>query len=198
MIALSTAQQKKVLILLVAAIIALAAYQQATEAPPLTRPLAFTQGMKADSPVRMGITSVSVVSDPLTLFLERRADRYPGVARDIFRTSDLAPAKPKPIVTQPAVTVVTQPISTVPVKTAEEIAADAARADLAKFRFLGYLTDKDSSLFLSKEGELFIKKKGDIVQKTYQIRSLGTDHVVLYDTVTKVEARIELSGSGGK
>jgi len=84
------------------------------------------------------------------------------------------------------------------VKTAEEIAADLARTDLSKFRFLGYLTDKDSSLFLSKEGELFIVKKGDAVLKSYQIKAVGIDHVVLYDTVTKVEVRIELSGGAGK
>lgn len=194
MISLTTSQQKKVLAVLVAAICALLAYRQATQEHPLTRPLTFTPGMKADAPVRRGIAGPGAASDPLTLFLERRAEKYPGVGRDIFRMSDQAPAKP--VVTKPAVTIVTQPVSTVPVKSAEEIAADLARADLAKFRFLGYLTDKDSSLFLSKDGELFIKKKGDTVQKTYQIKSLGTDHVVLYDTATKVEARIELSGSG--
>jgi hypothetical protein len=118
--------------------------------------------------------------------------------RDIFRMSAPEPAgKRKPVVAQSA-TIITQPVSTVPVKTAEEVAADLARADLSKFRFLGYLTDKDSSLFLSKEGELFIVKSGETVLKNYQIKAVGKDHVVMQDTVTKVEVRIELTGSGGK
>ena len=62
----------------------------------------------------------------------------------------------------------------------------------------GYLTDKDSSLFLSKEGEQFIIKSGDTVLKSYQIKAVGKDHVVLHDTVTRAEVRIELTGSGGK
>jgi hypothetical protein len=37
-----------------------------------------------------------------------------------------------------------------------------------------------------------------MVLKNYQIKAVGKDHVVLYDTVTKVEVRIELTGSGGK
>ena len=195
MIALTISQQKRVLAVLVASILALVAYRQATQEPPLNRPLTFPPGMKADSPVRRGIVASSAASDPLNLFLERHAEKYPGVARDIFQMRDHAPAKP--LVTKPAATVVAPPPA-VQQKSPEEIAADLARADLAKFRFLGYLTDKDSSLFLSKEGELFIVKSGDNVLRTYQIKAVGNDHVVLYDTATKVEARIELSGSGGK
>jgi hypothetical protein len=95
-------------------------------------------------------------------------------------------------------TITTQPVSTVPVKTGEEVAADLARADPSTFRFLGYLTDKDSSLFLSKEAELFIVKSGDRVNTGYQIKTVGKDHVVLHDTVTEVEVGIDLTGSGGK
>ena len=197
MIALTQSQQKIVLAVLLMGIVALLVYQQSVQEPPKTRPLTYTRGMKADAPVRRGITAPGAAADPLSVFLERQAERYPGVVRDIFRMSDQVVVA-KPVVTKPAVTVVTQPVSTVPVKTPEEIAADQARTDLAKFRFLGYLTDKDSSLFLSKEGELFIVKKGDTVLKSYQIKAVGTDHVFLYDTVTKVEVRIELSGGAGK
>jgi hypothetical protein len=106
-------------------------------------------------------------------------------------------AKPKRIIQKP-VEVVTAPAPTIPAKTPEEIAAEAARADLTRFRFLGYLTDKDSSLFLSKDGELFIVKTGDTVLKGYKIKAVGMDHVILQDTATKVEVKIELTGSGGK
>ena len=199
MMELTKSQQQRLLAVLVAVIIALSVYQRASQEAPRTLPLTYTPGMKAASPVRRGIAAPGAAADPLAVFLERRAEKYPGVLRDIFRMSDPSLAgKKKPAVIEQPATVVTQPVSTVPVKSPEEIAADAARADLSKFRFLGYLTDKDSSLFLSKEGELFIVKSGDIVLKNYQIKAVGKDHVVLYDTITKVEARIELSGSGGK
>jgi hypothetical protein len=196
--ALTTSQQRIVLAVLVAVLVALSVYQQTSREAPRTQPLTYARGMKVTAPVRRGISAPGASADPLAIFLERRAEKYPGVLRDIFRMSVPVPAAKKPVVAAPPVAVVTQTVSTVPVKTAEEVAADAARADLSKFRFLGYLTDKDSSLFLSKEGELFIVKSGATVLSTYQVKSAGKDHVVLYDTVTKVEVRIELTGSGGK
>jgi hypothetical protein len=131
----------------------------------------------------------------VTLFLERRLENYPGVMRDLFHLSGSGQdPKPKPApVTKP---VPTMQLPAEPVRSPEEIAADAARADLTRFRFLGYLTDKDSALFLSKDGELFIAKSGDALLKTYKIKSSGRDHVILYDTVTRVEVRIELAGGG--
>jgi hypothetical protein len=152
--------------------------------------------MKVSSPVRKGIAPPGGAADPLLVFLERRIEKYPGVTRDLFRMGGTgAPVKKKPaLVTMPVATV-TVPTSTIPVKTPEEIAAEMARADLSRFRFLGYLTDKDSSLFLSKDGELFIVKSGDTMLKSYQVKAAGKDHVVLFDTITKVEVRVELTGS---
>lgn len=178
--------------------IALNAYQRYTDDQPKTRPLTYTRGMKSAAPVRRGVAAPGAQQDPVAVMLERQAERYPGVERDIFRmTGAGAPAKPKPIVPKPVV-VVTAPATTIPVRSPEELAADTARADLSRFRFLGYLTDTDSSLFLSKDGELFIVKSGDTVLKGYKVKAVGKDHVVLQDTATKVEIRVELTGSGGK
>jgi hypothetical protein len=199
MMTLSKTQQIQLLAVLVALMIGIQLYQRHAAEPPQTRPLTFERGMKAATPVRKGIAAQGAQPNPLALLLERRTDRYPGVIRDIFRMQVPEPAvKQKPVVAAPPVAVVTAPAVTVPEKIPEEIAAEAARADLSRFRFLGYLTDKDSSLFLSKDGELFIVKSGDKVLKSYQVKAVGKDHVVLYDTITKVEARIELTGSGGK
>ena len=194
--ALTKAQQIKILAVLVAMIVIIMGYQWASEEAPRTQPLTYTQGMKVSSPVRKGLAAPGGASDPLLVFLERRIEKYPGVARDLFRMgSTNGQVKKKPVlVTQPVATV-TLPTSTIPVKTPEEIAADMARADLSRFRFLGYLTDKDSSLFLSKDGELFIVKSGDTMLKSYQVKAAGKDHVVLFDTITKVEVRVELTGS---
>lgn len=179
---------------------ALILYRSLGGEPQRTAPLAFTPGMTVSSPVRRGLTAAGEGGDPVSLFLSRRIQRYPGVARDIFRlVSETPVAKPKPKPATTTAATVTLLTPTIPVRSPEEIAADAARADLTRFRFLGYLAEeKDSSLFLSKDGELFIAKSGDQVLKTYRIKAAGKDHVVLYDTATKVEVRLELTGSDGR
>jgi hypothetical protein len=194
--ALTTQQEKKIAVALFAVLAALVLYRMVSVEENKTAPLTYTQGMKVSSPVRKGIAAPGGASDPLLVFLERRIEKYPGVTRDLFRMGGTGgQVKKKPaLITMPVATVAI-PTSTIPVKTPEEIAADMARADLSRFRFLGYLTDKDSSLFLSKDGELFIVKSGDTMLKSYQVKAAGKDHVVLFDTVTKVEVRVELTGS---
>ena len=187
---LSPEQQKRILYGAVAVLAILVLYRFVTAEKPRTVPLTYTQGAVARSRVRTGI-AVPAASDPLRLFLARRMERFPGVSRDIFRMDNPAPKKPKAIFTAPTPTIV---IPVIPEKTPEQIAAEAARADLSKFRFLGYLTDTDSSLFLSKDGETFIVKSGDPVLKNYRVKDAGKDYVVLLDTVTQVEVKVELSG----
>lgn len=190
-------QQKIVLIALVAVLTALIIYRSMVDDKPKTAPLAYTRGAVADSPVRQGLSARGAGADPLTVLLERRGEKYPGVARDIFRMENPAP-KPKPMATT-APAFMTPPPAVV--KTPAEIAAETARAeaeavraDLLKFQFLGYLTDKVSTLFLSKDGELFIVKSGDNILKSYKIKDAKKNYVILYDTITQVEVRLELPG----
>ncbi|HEY6011075.1 MAG TPA: hypothetical protein VIX18_06345 [Nitrospirota bacterium] len=194
-------QQKVTLIALLAALIVLNGWSFMTREKPKTAPLTYKPGATASAPVRRGIAARAGAADPLSVFLEQRAEKYPGLVRDIFRMENPQPAKTKRAVSTAATP--TQPLA--PVKTPEELAAEAAaaaklaaaeaaRADLSRFRFLGYLTDRESKLFLSKDGELFIVKSGDAVLKTYRVKEASKDHVVLRDTVTGVEVRIELSG----
>lgn len=182
-------QEKKLLVVLLAVLAVLVVYRVLTAEQPKTAPLAFPRGSVATSSIRTGALAVQAAeADPITFLLSRREERYPGVGRDLFRMENPAP-KPKPAPPP----VVEQPPAE-PVRTPEEIAADAARTDLSKFRFLGYLTDRESSLFLSKDGELFIVKGGDTVLRTYTVKETGKDYVVLLDTATNVEVRVELSG----
>lgn len=202
---LSRERQKMVMIALVSALVLLIVYRFMTGEKPKTAPLTYARGAVAKSPVRQGLASQARGDDPLNMFLARREEKFPGVSRDIFRMENPAPKlkqKPKTAQAPPPP----------PVKTPEELAAEAARAaaeqaaaavraaegaaraDLSKFRFLGYLTERESKLFLSKDGELFIVKNGDLVQKTYKVKEAGKDYVVLHDTATRVDVRVELSG----
>lgn len=189
--AFSNQQKKNILSVLVAVLFLAIIYRFVTDEKPKTAPLAYPRGAIAVAPVRRVVPSSAVSADPLTVFFARRHEPFPGVDRDLFRMENPAP-KRKPA---PVAPVVPAP-PTVPDKTPEELAAEFAKADLSKFRFLGYLTDGDRSLFLSKDGETFIVKSGDRVLKNYKIKDAGKDYVILQDTVTHVEVRIELSGSG--
>jgi hypothetical protein len=191
MMNLTRDQEKKTLIVLFAVLMLFIVYRAVTAEKPKTAPLAFPPGSVAPSAVRQGLAAMATGVDPLNVFLAKREEKFSGVARDIFRMENPAP-KPAP---KPAPVVVTPPPPpAAPERTAEEIAAEVSRADLAKFRFLGYLTEKDNTLFLSKEGELFIVKTGDRLLKNYQVKDAGKDYVVLFDKVTHVEVRVELSG----
>lgn len=190
MMKLSQEQEKKILAGVLALLVLLVVYRAVTAEKPKTAPLVFQRGSVAHSAVRQGLASQESGADPLSALLAKREEKFPGIARDIFRMENPAP-KPKP--KAPPVVVAPLPPSP-PQKTPEEIAADISRADLAKFRFLGYLTEKDNSLFLSKDGELFIVKSGDRILKTYQVKEASKDYVVLLDTATRVEVRVDLSG----
>src|SRR3990172_2953120 len=185
---LTREQEKKVFVVLAAVLALLVVYRVMSAEKQKTAPLTYRPGSVAASPVRTGLSSPAAGTDPLLIFFAKREEKFPGVARDIFRMANPAPKpKPAPLPLGP-------PPPPVPEQTPADIAAETSRADLAKFRFLGYLTDKENSLFLSKDGELFIVKSGEMVQKNYKVKEAGKDHVLLVDTVTRVEGRIELTG----
>lgn len=195
---MTISQEKKLFAVLAALFAAIVLYRVFSVEVPRTQPLQYVRGMKVTTPVRQGLSGAGAERDPISIVLARRVEAYPGVTRDLFHmqgNGNLRKTKSVlPVATLPTPT--TAMTETAPQKTPEEIAVEVARVDLSSFRFLGYLTDKDSSLFLSKDGELFIAKSGDKLLKSYRIKESGKDFVVLQDTVTKVEVRVELTGSG--
>jgi hypothetical protein len=200
---LTRAQQQIVLTVLVALLVLINGYYYLKGEKPKTAPLTYARGATAASPVRRGPSSRSAGADPLNVFLERRREKFPEVVRDVFLMENPAPkpkALPKPV--PPPVHVKTPEeiaaeaaqAALDAAKAATEAAAQAARADLMKFQLLGYLTDKDSTLFLSKEGELFTVKKGSKLLKSYKVKDASKTHVILLDTITGVEVQLELQG----
>ena len=199
---LTQAQQTSVLIVMLVVLVLLIGYRIMNEEKPKTAPLTYQRGAVANSPVRQGLSARRAGADPVNAFLERRGEKFPGMRRDIFRMENPVP-KPKLVASH---ITATPPVH---VKTPEEIAADAAqaaaqavqavadaaRADLNKFKYLGYLTEKDNTLFLSKEGELFIVKRGGTILKSYKVKEVNKNYVVLLDTITGVEVQLELSGA---
>jgi hypothetical protein len=200
---LSKAQQQMVLIVLVALIVLINGYFYLTGEKPKTAPLTYVRGAVAVAPVRQGPSSRMTGADPLNIFLERRREKFPNVVRDIFRMENPVPKPKAPSrpVTPPVIVKTPEEIAAeaaqaaaAAARAAIEAAAQAARADLMKFQFVGYLTDKESTIFLSKEGELFIVKKGSQLLKSYKVKETGKNYVILLDTVTGVEVQLDLPG----
>lgn len=201
---LSKAQQQIVLIVLVALIVLINGYRYLNREKPKTAPLTYERGAVAVAPVRQGPSSRTAGADPLNIFLERRKEKFPNVVRDIFRMENPVP-KPKSSgkpVTPPVIVKTPEEIAAeaalaaaAAARAAADAAAQAARADLMKFQFAGYLTDKESTIFLSKEGELFIVKKGSKLIKSYKVKDTGKNYVILLDTVTGVEVQLDLPGA---
>jgi hypothetical protein len=162
MMNLTRDQEKKALIVLLAVLTLLIVYRFVTAEKPKTASLAFPPGTVVPSAVRQGLATMASGADPLNVFFAKREEKFPGVSRDIFRMENPAPrpiAKPVPVVVAPP------PAPTVPERTAEEIAADLSRAELSKFQFLGYLTEKDT--LFCQEGNLYREDRGQAV-KNYQ------------------------------
>jgi len=201
---LSKAQQQMVLIVLVALIVFINGYFYLTGEKPKTAPLTYVRGAVAVAPVRQGPSSRTAGADPLNIFLERRREKFPNVVRDIFRMENPV-LKPKVSPKQAAPPVIVKTpeeiaaeaaqAAAAAAKAAADAAAQAARADLMKFQFVGYLTEKESTIFLSKEGELFIVKKGSKLIKGYKVKDTGKNYVTLLDTVTGVEVQLDLPGA---
>lgn len=201
---LTKAQQQIVLVVLVILIVLINGYLYLDGEQPKTAPLTYTRGAVAVSPVRQGSLSRIAGADPLNVFLERRREKFPAVVRDIFLMENPVPrskvtttkqvAPPVRVKTQEEIDAEAAQAAADAVKAAAEAAAVAARADLMKFQLLGYLTDKESTLFLSKEGELFTAKKGSKLLKSYMVKETSKNYVILLDTVTGVEVRLDLPG----
>jgi hypothetical protein len=179
---LSKAQQQIVLGVLVALLVLLNGYHYLTGEKPKTAPLTYTRGATAAAPVRLGLASRMAGSDPLNVFLERRREKFPEVVRDIFRMENPPPKPKAPPKQAPPPVIVKTPeelaaeaaqAAAAAAKAAADAAAQAARTDMMKFQLLGYLTEKESTIFLSKEGELFIVKKGSKLLKSYKVKETG-------------------------
>ena len=200
---LTKVQQQIVLVVLIALIVIINGYYYLNGKKPKTAPLVYNRGAIAVSPLRQEPSSRMPGTDPLNVFLERRRGKFPEVVRYIFQMENPAPkpkapgkpvAPPVHVKTQEEIAAEAAQAAAAAAKAATEAAAQAVRADLMKFQLLGYLTEKDSTLFLSKEGELFVVKKGSKLLKSYKVKEANKNYVILLDTITGVEVQLELPG----
>jgi hypothetical protein len=82
-----------------------------------------------------------------------------------------------------------------PQATPEEIATQAARAELAQYRFLGYLGQAGKEeAFLSKGKDLLIVRAGETLDKGVYVKAVSSAGVTLLETRSRVEQMVAATG----
>lgn len=107
----------------------------------------------------------------------------PGGSAGLPRASDRN-AAPAPVIPPPP-----------PPPTPEEIATQAARAELAQYRFLGYLGQAGKEeAFLSKGKDLLIVRAGETLDKGVYVKAVSSAGVTLLETRSRVEQTVAATG----
>lgn len=102
----------------------------------------------------------------------------------------VAVAKPLPKAPEPPPAAPAAP----PPPSAEELAAQAARQELAQFRYLGYLNRPDKEeAFLSKGKDLHIVKSGDTIDQRVLVKAITSTGVTLEEPTSHVERTVLLA-----
>ena len=95
-----------------------------------------------------------------------------------------APGGPAPAVAPPAVP---------PPPSPEVLAAEAARQELAQYRYLGYLSRNGrEEAFLSKGTELYIVKSDETIEQRVRVKTVTPTGVTLQEPRSQVERTIPL------
>jgi hypothetical protein len=91
--------------------------------------------------------------------------------------------------TAPAVTAAAVP----PPPSPEELAAQAARQELAQFRYLGYLSrDGRHQAFLSKGKDLYIVRSDETIEQRVLVKTVTPTGVTLQEPRSQVERTVPL------
>lgn len=173
-------RQKGLLLILILIFVATAvyAYLRLPRQKSVER-LKFTSGKAAES-VRQ---DKSVKPDKRRLHLElldQPLPHFTGFRRNIFwlpsmetRKKLSLPPPPPPIPTPP-------PPPQPPPPSPEQIQQQAAKAEMAKFTFLGFLKkEKRKLIFLAKDKEIFVVQQGDRIARDYEVTSITDEALIM-------------------
>ncbi len=124
----------------------------------------------------------------------RRAEEAFIAPKNIFAllpTEKMAPAHTKRPVPPPAPAVAAPAVP--PPPSPEELATEAARQELAQFRYLGYLSrDGRQQAFLSKGKELYIVRSDETIEQRVLVKAVTPTGVTLQEPRSQVERTVPL------
>ena len=164
---------------------------------PQRAPLAYVTG-KADraNASRPQAGAGLKVNLDLLAAARRRAQEAFVAPKNVFAplpTEKVAPAHAKrPTPGSPTAPAVAAPPVPRP-PSPEELAAEAARQELAQFRYLGYLSrDGGQQAFLSKGKELYIVRSDEMIEQRVRVKTVTPTSVTLQEPRSQVERTVPL------
>jgi hypothetical protein len=185
-------RKAKWLIGLVALWAVLLGYRIATHEPQRTAPLKYTQGTTA-SP------ALGRDRDPqlhLKAELLDKPGETVGSPRNVFAPIYVYVPPPPPPPPPPAPPPPPPAPPPPPPPTEEELAAQRARAELAQYKYLVYLSrgGRDQA-FVSRGGETFTAGRGDPLVGGVVLKEITPAYIILLHPPTRIELTVALSGS---
>lgn len=184
---------KSILIILLSVLALTIIYRIVGYEKPKTAPLKYVKGkviIKADEITVRNEDKKAGAGLRMDL-LNKKLGNPVQTTRNIF-----APlyTPPPPLPKKPAVTP-PPPKPEIKVPTPEEIAIEKSKAELLKFKYLGFINKGSiNEVFLSKDNELISTKKGEIIKGRYLIRDATPNSVIIQDKDTQIEQVVNLSG----
>ncbi len=166
---------------------------------PQRVPLKYVTGRasRADASRFQAGTGLKVNLDLLAA-ARRRAGKAFIAPKNIFAplpTEKTAPphAKRPAPVSKPAPAAAAAVPAVPPPPSPEELAAQAARQELAQFRYLGYLSrDGKEEAFLSKGKELYIVRNDEMIEQRVLVKTVTATGVTLQEPRSRVERTVPL------
>jgi hypothetical protein len=184
---------KSILIILLSVWALTIIYRIVSYEKPKTAPLKYVKGkviIKADEITVRDEDKKAGAGLRMDL-LNKKLGNSVQITRNIFAPLYTPPPPPpkKPAVSPPP------PKPEIKVPTPEEIAAEKSKAELLKFKYLGFINKGGiNEVFLSKDNELISTKKGEIIKGRYLIRDATPNSVIIQDKDTQIEQVVTLSG----
>lgn len=184
---------KSILIILLSVWALIIIYRIVSYEKPRTAPLKYIKGKAIIKPEEITVRDADKKGGTgLRLdLLNKKLGNSVQITRNIFAPLYTPPPPPpkKPAVPPPP----PKPETKVP--TPEEIAAEKSKAELMKFKYLGFINKGGiNEVFLSKDNELISTKKGEVIKGRYLIRDATSNSVIIQDKDTQIEQVVNLSG----
>jgi hypothetical protein len=183
---------KSVLLILLSVLALIIIYRIVSYEKPKTAPLKYVKGKAIIKPEEITARNADKKGGAglrLDLLNKKIGDSV-QITKNIFAPFYTLPPPPKkPLVPLPP------PKPEIKVPTPEEIAVEKAKAELLKFKYLGFINKGGiNEIFLSKDNELIATKKGEVVKGKYLIRDATPNSVIIQDKDTQIEQVVNLSG----
>ena len=130
-------------------------------------------GAKVDAPL-----ALSLLDQPEGQFKGFRRNLFKPIFREDVKIAPLPPPPPAP--PQKSILPSKAPVQPPPVSPPVTTPVEAAKQEMGRLRFLGFLRkDAVKTIFLAEGSQIFLVRKGDMISSRYQVTGLTDDAITI-------------------